>query len=129
MSRPRKSRCINSSPPAVFYKPQGIPLERLRGVTLRMEGFEAMRLVDAEKLSQEEAALRMKISRPTLCRILSEARSVVARALANGWAIRIDEKTDEIGIEDMRMSPDISLTHLGCLERGGTRYCGQDPEG
>ena len=54
MPRPRKRRCISSAPPAVFYKPQGVPLGQLRGVILRMEGLEAMRLVDAEGLSQEE---------------------------------------------------------------------------
>ena len=90
MPRPRKRRCIAQAPPAVFYKPQGVPLGQLRGVTLLLEGFEALRLVDAEGLSQEEAAARMGVSRPTLCRILGEARAVVARALSNGWAIRLE---------------------------------------
>ena len=91
MPRPRKRRCIGSTPPATFYKPQGIPLSQLRGAILPVEGFEAMRLVDAEGLSQEEAARRMEVSRPTLCRMLGEARAVVARALANGWGIRIED--------------------------------------
>lgn len=91
MPRPRKRRCIQSAPPATFYKPQGVPMGQLRGVTLAVEGFEALRLVDAEGLSQEEAAERMEVSRPTLCRILGEARTVVAKALANGWAIRIED--------------------------------------
>lgn len=94
MPRPRKRRCIGSAPPATFYKPQGVPLSQLRGAILPVEGFEAMRLVDAEGLSQEEAAQRMEVSRPTLCRMLGEARSVVARALANGWAIRIEDVAD-----------------------------------
>jgi predicted DNA-binding protein (UPF0251 family) len=74
----------------VFFKPQGVPLGQLRGVSLDVEGLEAMRLVDAEGLSQEEAAARMRVSRPTLCRVLGAARSAVARALSNGWAIRIE---------------------------------------
>jgi len=93
--RPRKRRCIAQAPPAVFYKPQGVPLGQLRGVVLRLEGFEALRLVDADGLSQEEAAQRMEVSRPTLCRILGEARAMVARALANGWAIRIEQEVRE----------------------------------
>ncbi len=90
MPRPRKRRCVRSVPPALFYKPQGIPMGQLRGATLALEGFEALRLVDAQGLSQEEAATMMEVSRPTLCRILGEARTVVARALTNGWAIRIE---------------------------------------
>jgi uncharacterized protein len=92
MPRPRKRRCIRFNPPAVFYKPQGVPLGELRGVTLCTDGLEAMRLVDAQGLSQEQAAALMEVSRPTLCRMLAEARAAVARALANGWAIRIEDR-------------------------------------
>jgi len=95
MPRPRKKRCLGSAPPATFYKPQGVPLSQLRGTTLRMEGFEALRLVDAQGLSQEEAAMRMEVSRPTLCRVLGEARAVVAKALSNGWALRIEDLPEE----------------------------------
>jgi predicted DNA-binding protein (UPF0251 family) len=65
-------------------------MARLKGVTLPVEGLEALRLVDAEGLSQDEAAERMEVSRPTLSRILAEARQLVARALSQGWAIRIE---------------------------------------
>lgn len=94
MPRPRKRCNIASAPPSVFYKPQGVPLGQLRGVVLPADGLEAMRLVDAEGLSQEQAAQHMGVSRPTVCRILAEARSQVARALANGWAIRIEDRPE-----------------------------------
>jgi len=55
-----------------------------------VEGLEAIRLADAEGMEHEEAARRMGVSRPTFSRILSEARRQVARALSNGWAIRIE---------------------------------------
>ena len=90
MARPRKNRCIRRMPASTFYKPRGIALHHMKGVTLPLEGFEALRLVDAEGVSREEAARMMDVSTPTLCRILSEARSIVARALANGWALRIE---------------------------------------
>lgn len=95
MPRPRKRRRLGPPPPAVFYKPQGVPLHALRGVALRAEWFEALKLVDADGLSQEAAAEQMHVSRPTLCRILGEARHAVARALVNGWAIRIETEQDE----------------------------------
>jgi uncharacterized protein len=90
MPRPRMNRRIGHQPPVRFYKPQGIPLGQLRGVTLTLDGFEAIRLADAEGLDHEKAAERMGISRPTFSRLLAEARGTVARGLVNGWAIRID---------------------------------------
>jgi predicted DNA-binding protein (UPF0251 family) len=77
-------------PEVTVFKPMGVSMSQLSGVVLGLDGFEALRLVDGEGLSQEEAAARMKVSRPTLCRILGEARAQVARALSRGWAIRIE---------------------------------------
>ena len=125
MPRPRKRRCIRSAPPATFYKPQGIPLRQLRGVTLAVEGFEAIRLVDAEGLSQEEAAGHMEVSRPTLCRILGTARTVVARALVNGWAIRIEDVDASEPSAD-RTGPQGNAARPGCRGRG--RACGGENE-
>ncbi len=72
-------------------------MRELKGVVLPLEGFEAFRLVDGEGLSREEAAALMEVSRPTLCRILMEARRTVARALAGGMAIRIDGGSYRLG--------------------------------
>ncbi|GFK94463.1 hypothetical protein NNJEOMEG_02308 [Fundidesulfovibrio magnetotacticus] len=122
MPRPRKRRRIGQAPPAVFFKPQGVPLEQLRGVVLSLEGFEALRLVDALGLSQEEAAARMEVSRPTLCRILGEARSVVARAITAGWAIRVEQEApDEAG----RPAP--PCRGRGCGRRRGAPQPEEEP--
>ncbi|MFW6324804.1 MAG: DUF134 domain-containing protein [Desulfovibrionales bacterium] len=99
MPRPRKCRQVRQNPAVTFFKPQGVPLQRLKGVALPLEGLEAIRLVDDLGHSQEEAAEMMNVSRPTMCRILKEARSLVARALSNGWAIRV-EGGDYCLIED-----------------------------
>lgn len=90
MGRRRKCRFVADVPAVTVFKPQGVPMGQLYGVVLGLDGLEAMRLVDGEGLSQEEAATRMQVSRPTLCRILAEARTQVARALSRGWAIRIE---------------------------------------
>jgi predicted DNA-binding protein (UPF0251 family) len=90
MGRRRKCRAVAGLPAVTLYKPRGVPMGQLTGVSLPVEGLEALRLVDAEGLSQEEAAGRMQVSRPTLCRILAEARALVAKALSSGWAIRIE---------------------------------------
>jgi predicted DNA-binding protein (UPF0251 family) len=61
-----------------------------------VEGLEALRLADEQGLDQETAAARMGVSRPTFSRILAEARHVIAKALVNGWAIRIDGGSYEL---------------------------------
>ncbi|MGE4442933.1 MAG: DUF134 domain-containing protein [Desulfomicrobium sp.] len=90
MGRRRKCRFVADVPAVTVFKPVGVPMGQLHGVVLGLDGFEAMRLVDGEGMSQEEAAARMRVSRPTLCRILGEARTQVARALSRGWALRVD---------------------------------------
>ena len=84
MPRPRMIRRIRCEPPVRFYKPQGVPLGYLRGVTLTPEGLEAIRLADAEGLNHETSAEMMGISRPTFSRLLTDARRIVACGLANG---------------------------------------------
>lgn len=119
LGRRKRQRCVAGLPPETFFKPQGVPLGLLKGVILPVEGLEAMRLVDAEGLSQENAALRMGVSTPTLCRILAEARATVARALNNGWAIRIEGG-------DFVISEQPDLPEAGNLKTccQGQRRCG-----
>ena len=90
MPRPRKCRRVQNHPLQGFYKPHGVPVQDLKGVTLPVECLEAIRLADAEGMDHEAAARQMGVSRPTFSRILSEARHQVAKALSNGWAIRIE---------------------------------------
>lgn len=90
MGRRKKCRLVEGLPETTFFKPHGVPLNKLAGVTLPVEGLEALRLVDGEGLSQEQTAELMQVSRPTLCRILADARQIVARALSKGLAIRIE---------------------------------------
>jgi predicted DNA-binding protein (UPF0251 family) len=71
------------------FKPQGIPARDIEEVVVPIEGLEALRLSDLERLDQETAAARMNISRQTFGRILSEARGLVAEALVMGKMIRI----------------------------------------
>lgn len=74
---------------ANVFRPQGIPARDLEEVALPIEGLEAIRLSDLEKLDQETAAARMNVSRQTFGRVLGEARQMVAEALVMGKMIRI----------------------------------------
>ncbi len=89
MPRPKKWRWVGFSPQVTYFKPQGIPLRLLSQVVLTVDELEALRLADLEEMSQEEAAQRMKISRPTFGRIVAQARKKMADALVNGKAIQI----------------------------------------
>ena len=93
MPRPRKLKLIHGLPVPEYraiYKPSGVPMEELTSNTLTLVEFEAIRLIDAENKSQNDAASSMKISQPTISRILNSARNKIADALVNGKAIRIE---------------------------------------
>jgi predicted DNA-binding protein (UPF0251 family) len=91
--------------PVRYFKPRGIPLSELDEVVLTVDGLEALRLADAEGLEHVPAAGLMGVSRPTFSRLLAEARTAVATALARGFAIRIEGgpvqmATDDVGVLD-----------------------------
>jgi len=95
MPRPRKRRMVAVPPRTMVYKPAGVPLEGLRRVSLLPEELEALRLMDLEDLTQEDAAQRMGISRSTFQRIVTQARRQVALALIDGAALIIEGATVE----------------------------------
>jgi predicted DNA-binding protein (UPF0251 family) len=93
--RPRKRRAVAVPARAMVYKPAGVPLEGLRRVSLLPEELEALRLMDLEDLTQEDAAQRMGISRSTFQRIVTQARRQVALALIDGAALIVEGATVE----------------------------------
>ena len=90
MPRPISPREIDEPPEATWFKPTGIPMRELEEVVLTFDEIEALRLADAEGLYQEQVAEQMKVSRPTVGRILASARKKVAEALVQGKAIRME---------------------------------------
>lgn len=89
MPRPRKCRQITGDFDVFYFKPKGIGLRDLEEVQLELDELEAIRLVDLEGLNMDKAAISMKISKPTLCRIVNSARNKLANAICNGKAISI----------------------------------------
>jgi DNA-directed RNA polymerase subunit RPC12/RpoP len=55
-----------------------------------VDEFEAIRLADFEGMSQREASVTMQISQPTFNRVLSSARSKIAKGLVQGDVLRIE---------------------------------------
>ena len=89
MPRSPKPRWCQGPPPQRVYKPAGVPFGQLNQVVLGLDELEALRLCDLLGLSQEEAGVRMGVSRGTVQRLLSSARAKVADALVHGKAITI----------------------------------------
>jgi len=71
------------------FKPFGMPLCAAEIIKLTYEEYESFRLVNYESLSQDEAAIRMNVSRPTLTRIYNQALKNIALAFVEGKAIEI----------------------------------------
>jgi predicted DNA-binding protein (UPF0251 family)/rubredoxin len=90
MPKPKKERVVRSPPPAVFFRPIGIPSSRLCQIAVSLDEYEALRLVDLEGMDQGEASAHLGISRPTCARILADAHKKLADALVHGCAIRIE---------------------------------------
>jgi hypothetical protein len=89
MSRPRKFRRIRFQPSSRFFKPAGIPIRNLQERILTLTETEAIRLIDLEELEQEKAAKKMKVSQPTLSRLLKSARKKLADSIINSKSIKI----------------------------------------
>jgi predicted DNA-binding protein (UPF0251 family) len=66
-----------------------VPVASLDETILTFTEVEVIRLIDYEELGQEKVAKQMKISQPTLSRILKSARKKMADAVVNGKAIRV----------------------------------------
>ncbi|MBN1820468.1 MAG: DUF134 domain-containing protein [Prolixibacteraceae bacterium] len=67
----------------------GVRGRRAQEVYLLFEEYEAIRLLDYRGMNQEEAAVHMEVSRPTLTRIYEDARRKVAKAFVEGRDILI----------------------------------------
>ncbi|HNU78713.1 MAG TPA: DUF134 domain-containing protein, partial [Prolixibacteraceae bacterium] len=83
---PRKKRARKMLMPPTI---KGLSVTGVRGrksnqMFLLLEEYEAIRLLDYCMLNQEQAAVLMEISRPTLTRIYEEARRKVATAFVEG---------------------------------------------
>ncbi len=87
MPRPRRLRRIWFCGNFFDFVPRNLTC--FDEVMLSVDEFEAIRLVDFEDMGQEKAAKKMKVSQPTLSRILRSARKKISDAIINGKGIKI----------------------------------------
>lgn len=88
MPRPRKCRKVCRLPDNNTFSPVK-PNERLDKVTLNIDEYETLRLIDREGFSQEQCGEYMHIARATVQQIYTTARKKLADALVEGRAIHI----------------------------------------
>ena len=82
--KPRHCRCSFTGR---AFKPTGVPMPELVQIALFRDELEAFKLCDVDGLTQQEAGLKMGVSRGTVQRILAAARRKAATALSQGKAI------------------------------------------
>lgn len=89
MVRPRICRRVRFRPGVTYFKPAGVNRIELEEVVLTIDEYEAIRLIDLENVEQGKAGKQMKISQPTLSRLLKSARKKISEAIIKGKSIRI----------------------------------------
>ncbi|MEM3404552.1 MAG: DUF134 domain-containing protein [Nitrososphaeria archaeon] len=77
----------SSVPIAERFDP--MPAGEAEPVYLDLAEIEALRLIELEKLSFEEAGVKMRVSRNTVWRVIENAREKLARALVENRGILI----------------------------------------
>lgn len=82
--KPRNCCCQYSGK---AFKPTGVPMNKIKHIPLYRDELEALKLCDCEGLTQEEAGLKMGVSRGTVQRILSDARRKTSTALSECKAL------------------------------------------
>ncbi len=89
--RPKKERICGCSFMGRACKPTGIPMTKIEKITIMRDELEALKLCDMDGLTQEQAGMKMGISRGTVQRILTSARRKVAEALSGCKALVLEK--------------------------------------
>ena len=89
MSRPRKCRRVCFLPEAKEFTPKN-GQENVEPVILKIDEYEAIRLIDKEGLSQEECSQSMEVARTTVQQIYTDARKKLALCLVEGLPLKIE---------------------------------------
>ena len=146
MARPPIERAVGGVPRITLFKPAGVPGRLLEQLQLAVDELEAIRLVDLEGLSHEQAAEAMGVSRQTVGRVLERGRAKVAEALVGGKAILIGGGQYRVQARQMRCfscgqrwlaneesEPAMSCPACGSADIGvcwgGGGRCGRGPGG
>ena len=103
MPRPHRCRWIGGYPDYWGFTPDDGGDGQT--VTLSLDEFETIRLIDREGLTQETCAARMGVARTTVTAIYERARRKLAEALVDGRRLEISGGSYRIRLpEDQRIT-------------------------
>ncbi len=90
VSRPRKWRKVCCLPDSDRYGPLNSLIDMECFITMTVDEYETVRLIDLEGFTQEECANQMHIARTTAQGIYNNAKKKLAESLVNGKVLRIE---------------------------------------
>lgn len=90
MARPVKWRKVCCLPESNRFGPLDIPADTDNKVSMTVDEYETIRLIDMEGFTQEECAKQMNIGRTTVQSIYFEARKKIAESLVDGKMLLIE---------------------------------------
>ncbi len=90
MPRPVKWKKVCCLPETNLFGPLNAKNLEDNIITMSVEEYESIRLIDLEGMLQEECAESMNVARTTVQRIYNDARKKLADALVNGYVLKID---------------------------------------
>jgi predicted DNA-binding protein (UPF0251 family) len=90
MPRPRKRRKVCRLPAINRFGPLEISFDHKDYISMTVDEYETIRLIDLEGFTQEECAEQMKIARTTVQGIYIEARRKIADSLVNSKVLIIE---------------------------------------
>jgi Predicted DNA-binding proteins len=89
MARPKKCRKVCSMPSNTGFAPSILGI-CCPTVTMTVDEYETIRLIDLEEMTQGECAGKMDIARTTVQSIYISARKKLADCLVNGKMLKIE---------------------------------------
>ena len=122
MPRPKKCRRVCEIPQTLRFFPENPP-EAAEPVTLTVEEYETIRLIDREGLSQEACGEIMQVARTTVQQIYANARKKLADVLVEGLPLRIAG-----GDYELCSGPDGKCARSACCKRDVSQIYGK-PKG
>jgi predicted DNA-binding protein (UPF0251 family)/predicted Fe-Mo cluster-binding NifX family protein len=107
MPRTTKCRKIYGFPDYYSFIPEEADVSRIETITLSLDEFETIRLLDHEGLNQEECAARMGVARTTVTSMYENARKKLVSTIVEGKRLCIAGGNIKIDRERNVLSVDI----------------------
>ena len=89
MARPRKWRRVCCMPRRLRFGPLDGGVTEPGVISMTIEKYETLRLIDGEDFTQEKCAVQMHVARTTVQKLYNTARKKLAEALVKGKSLII----------------------------------------